>query len=71
MVNTAVPRSWRAANNALIDEFAKKYPNASIVNWNAISKGHPEYFGPDGVHLLPAGINAYVGAIMQVLAPIY
>ncbi|MDP1720360.1 MAG: acyltransferase family protein [Candidatus Nanopelagicaceae bacterium] len=70
MVNTAVPRSWRDPNNVLIDEFAKKYPNATIVDWNAISKGHPEYFGPDGVHLVPAGINVYVGAIMKALAPI-
>lgn len=70
MVNTAVPRSWRDPNNVLIEEYAKKYPNATIVDWNTISKGHPEYFGPDGVHLVPEGINVYVGAIMKVLAPI-
>lgn len=70
MVNTAVPRSWRDPNNVLIDEFAMQYPNATVVNWNAISKGHPEYFGPDGVHLVPEGIDAYVGAIMKVLLPI-
>lgn len=70
MVNTAVPRSWRDPNNALIAEIAQNYPKATIVDWNAISKGHPEYFGPDGVHLVPDGINAYVGAIMKVLEPI-
>jgi len=70
MVNTAVPRSWRDPNNALIAEIAQNYPKATVVDWNAISKGHPEYFGPDGVHLVPDGINAYVGAIMKVLEPI-
>lgn len=70
MVNTAVPRSWRDPNNALIAEIAQSYPKATVVDWNAISKGHPEYFGPDGVHLVPDGINAYVGAIMKVLEPI-
>jgi len=70
VVNTAVPRSWRDPNNALIAEFAIQYPNATVVDWNAISAGHPEYFGPDGVHLVPAGINAYVDAIMNVLLPI-
>ena len=70
MVNTAVPRSWRDPNNALIAEIAQNYPKATIVDWNAISKGHPEYFGPDGVHLVPDGIDVYVGAIMKVLEPI-
>lgn len=67
MVNTAVPRSWRDPNNVLIAEFAMQYPNATVVDWNAISKGHPEYFGPDGVHLVPAGISVYVGAILKAL----
>ncbi len=67
IVNTAVPRSWRDPNNLLVDEIAKKYPQASVVDWQALSKGHPEYFGPDGVHLVPDGITAYVGAIMSAL----
>ncbi len=67
IVNTAVPRSWRDPNNLLIDEFAKNYSQATVVDWNTLSKNHPEYFGPDGVHLVPEGIVAYVGAIMSVL----
>ena len=67
VVNTAVPRSWRDANDALIAEYAKKYTQASVVDWRQISEGHPEYFGPDGVHLVPAGITAYVNAILSVL----
>lgn len=67
MVNTAVPRSWRDPNNALINEIAKKYAQATVVDWNSISKGHPEYFGPDGVHLVPDGITAYVNAVMKAL----
>lgn len=67
IVNTAVPRSWRDPNNLLIDEIVKKYPQATVVDWNNLSKGHPEYFGPDGVHLVPEGITAYVGAIMSAL----
>jgi lysophospholipase L1-like esterase len=38
-----------------------------VVDWNAISEGHPEYFAPDGVHLVPAGVNAYVSAILEKL----
>jgi len=63
VVNTAVPRPWRDANNALISEVAANYPNISIISWDQISQGHPEYFAPDGVHLVPAGVRAYVAAI--------
>lgn len=62
VVNTAVPRGWRDENNALIAQYAAQY-GAQLVDWAAISDGHPEYFGPDGVHLVPAGVRAYVDAI--------
>jgi peptidoglycan/LPS O-acetylase OafA/YrhL len=67
MVNTAVPRPWREWDNQLIQSYAKKYPQATVIDWYSISKGHPEYFGPDGVHLVQAGINVYVGAIVEAL----
>jgi hypothetical protein len=67
VVNTAVPRPWREANNVLIDEIAAKYPNTYVVRWDQVSDGHPEYFAPDGVHLVPAGVRAYVAAISSYL----
>ncbi len=67
VVNTAVPRPWRDSNNALIAEFAAQNPKVRIVDWAAISNGHPEYFAPDGVHLQPAGIRVYVAAILEAL----
>ena len=66
VVNTAVPRGWRDENNALIAQYAAQY-GAQLVDWAAISDGHPEYFGPDGVHLIPAGVRAYVDAITSKL----
>ena len=67
VVNTAVPRPWRDANNVLINEIAANYPNTFVVRWDQISDGHPEYFAPDGVHLVPAGERAYVAAIVNFL----
>jgi hypothetical protein len=67
VVNTAVPRPWRDANNELINEIAVTYPNTVVVRWDQISEGHPEYFAPDGVHLVPAGARAYVAAISSNL----
>jgi len=66
VVNTAVPRSWRDENNALIAQYAALY-GATVIDWASISAGHPEYFAPDGVHLVPAGVRAYVDAITATL----
>jgi len=67
VVNTAVPRPWRDSNNQIIREVAANYPQADVIDWNEISNGRPEYFAPDGVHLVPAGVNAYVSAILEKL----
>ena len=67
VVNTAVPRGWKDENNALISQVAANYQNVNIVDWNKISEGHPEYFAPDGVHLVPTGISVYVDAILSEL----
>ena len=67
VVNTAVPRPWRVANNELINEIAAEYPNTTVVDWSAISEGHPEYFAPDGVHLVPTGVSVYVAEIVKSL----
>ena len=67
VVNTAVPRSWKEANNQLIADVVNRYPNTTIVDWSTISENHPEFFATDGVHLNPPGVNAYVSAIREVL----
>jgi len=67
VVNTAVPRPWRESNNALVSQTASRYSNVRVIDWNSISNGHPEYFAPDGVHLVPAGVAAYVAEIRKYL----
>ena len=67
VVNTAVPRGWKDENNSLIAQVAANYQNVRIVDWNKISEGRPEYFAPDGVHLVPTGIAVYVDAILTEL----
>ena len=67
VVNTAVPRPWRESNNALVSQIASQYSNVRVIDWNSISNGHPEYFAPDGVHLVPAGVAAYVAEIRKYL----
>lgn len=65
VINSAVPRPWREPNNALIEEVAAQYPQVQIVDWSSISADRPDYFAPDGVHLVPAGVSAYVEAIVE------
>jgi hypothetical protein len=67
VVNTAVPRPYRDENNRIIKEVAREYFNVRVVDWDSISQDHPEYFAPDGVHLVPTGVGAYVLAIDEAL----
>ena len=67
LVNTAVPRVWKDDNNQIIAEESAKYPNLVLVDWNAISANHPEFFTPDGVHLNDKGSDVYVAAIVDAL----
>ena len=65
LVNTAVPRPWREKNNELIAQISARYPNVKVIDWASISEGHPEYFAPDGVHLVPTGVAIYVAEISK------
>ncbi|MBP7902828.1 MAG: acyltransferase [Candidatus Planktophila sp.] len=67
VVNTAVPRPWRDGNNGLISQVSGRYSNVRVVDWAEVSEGHPEYFAPDGVHLVGAGVAIYVAEIAKYL----
>jgi len=67
VVNTAVPRPWKDANNAIISKVASGYPNVRLVDWDRVSKDRPELFAPDGVHLSPTGSDVYVDLVLTVL----
>jgi peptidoglycan/LPS O-acetylase OafA/YrhL len=67
VVNTSVPRTWRDGNNKIIGEVVSGYPNAALVNWAEIAENHPEFFAPDGVHLIEAGSDVYVASILEAL----
>lgn len=67
VVNTSVPRAWKDANNAIISKVASGYPNVRLIDWDRVSKGRPELFAPDGVHLSPTGSDVYVDLVLTVL----
>jgi len=61
-------------SNAAISEAAHRHPELTIIDWNAFSSGHPDWFGPDGVHLSGEGAQALArcmhdGVLAVLLAP--
>lgn len=65
VVNSHMPRSWRDPNNKVINDILPEFGNAVLADWEAASQGHPEYFVSDGIHLTPAGAQAYAELIKQ------
>jgi hypothetical protein len=66
-VNLKEDEPWTAANNEVIAAAAARYPNAVLVDWQAASTPHPEYFWEDGLHLRPEGAAAYAKLILAAL----
>ena len=63
-VRRVVWLTYRAARhdllhmNASLRAIALRRPQLTILDWNRYSRGHPSWFGADGVHLTPAGAEA-------------
>ncbi len=57
--------------NEKITEFAKKYDNLHIIDWESAAKGHDEYFYADGLHLTVPGRKAFSKAIYDAIYQTY
>jgi len=53
--------------NADIFAAAANHPELTVVDWNLYSQAHPEWFQPDGLHLLPTGAEAMATLLQQAL----
>lgn len=67
LVNTRVPRFYEAHVNKLLANAAKKHKNVTLIDWYKRSRGHSEYFAPDGVHLEQKGVEALKDEILSAL----
>jgi peptidoglycan/LPS O-acetylase OafA/YrhL len=70
LVNVRVPKPWQNVVNETLAKVAATYPNTSLIDWHGASSGHDEYFYQDGVHLKPAGADAYAQLIIQGISPL-
>jgi hypothetical protein len=59
--------------NQVLEDAALRHPELTILHWNALSAGHPEWFQTDGLHLRYEGAMAMAslihGAIERSLVP--
>lgn len=46
---------------------AKAHPELTVIDWNLYSRSHPDWFQPDGLHLLQPGADAMATLIHKVL----
>jgi peptidoglycan/LPS O-acetylase OafA/YrhL/lysophospholipase L1-like esterase len=66
-VNVKVPRAWQDANNTVLSDGVKRYPNAVLVDWYAASADRPDLFWRDGYHLRPQGAQVYADLVAASL----
>jgi peptidoglycan/LPS O-acetylase OafA/YrhL len=60
-----VPRAWAGPNNKVLTEGVARYPNATLVDWQGITRDHPEFFWSDGMHLRPEGARFYTDLVIS------
>ncbi len=54
-------------NNEIITALPLKYPNVTVLDWQALSKGHKDWFASDGIHPNSLGQDNYVGFILKAV----
>ena len=60
-------KSQYTAMNAVLRDAAARHPELALVDWNAYSAGHPEWFQNDGEHLVYGGAIAMASIIHAAL----
>jgi hypothetical protein len=55
------------AQNAQLEQIAADHPELTILDWNVLSRSHPEWFQDDGIHLLLGGTIAMATMIHSAL----
>ncbi|MCX7668580.1 MAG: hypothetical protein N2439_00720, partial [Anaerolineae bacterium] len=67
VLNVRVPRAWEDNNNRVIGEGVKRYRNAVLIDWYALTAKQPELFWNDGHHLKPEGALYYASLIQEAI----
>jgi hypothetical protein len=69
-VTVAVPRPWADASNVALGDAAGRFAWLRLADWHALAAEHPEWLGPDGVHVNREGSRQYANLVgSTVVAP--
>ena len=63
LINLRVPQPWERPNNALLADALLRHGRARLVDWHGVSADQPDWFWSDGMHLRPAGADAFAALI--------
>ena len=65
-INVHVPtRPWEKTVNGVLDQASKKYKNLTVIDWNAYSQNHTDWFYDDNVHPNPDGSMYYTSFVAK------
>lgn len=54
--------------NAVLAAAARRHPELRVLDWNAYSSPHPDWYQTDSIHLVPAGGLAIAAWLRQAIA---
>jgi hypothetical protein len=60
-------RQSYASMNDMIRDAARRHPEMTVVDWNAVSRSRPDWFQPDDIHLTAAGAEGMAGLVNDTL----
>jgi hypothetical protein len=66
-INVHRPIGWEYYVNKQFAEGVARWPQAELIDWDAIAHTHQEWFIEDQTHLSYAGSKAYITAIREKL----
>jgi hypothetical protein len=66
-INVHRPIGWEDYLNRKFAEGKTRWPEAELIDWDALAHGEQSWFIEDQTHLSYAGSEAYVNAIQQQL----
>jgi hypothetical protein len=59
-------QSYLSMNEAIVAA-ARRFPQMTVLDWNALAKGHDDWVQPDGIHLTPQGAQAMATMVNDAL----
>lgn len=57
-VTVHVDQPWQDQVNEVLQAGTEQYPNTALADWASLAADNPEWFGPDGTHMVIGGPGA-------------